>query len=73
MNILCQKIIKISQKKGEGLRRGVIMNHIEKTHFIRISKGYFNFLIEVIKNYFNFNIILAKDLIGDKLSEIWGG
>ncbi len=72
VNIICQKIIKINQKEGKGLRRGVIINHIEKTHFIRISKRYFNFLIEVIKNYYNFDIILAKDLIGEKLSEMWG-
>ena len=72
VNILCQKILKIYQKEGEGLRRGIIINHIESTQFIRISKSYFKFLIEVIKGYFKVKIILAKDRLGDKLSEMWG-
>ncbi|MBY9007500.1 MAG: hypothetical protein KGD63_12150 [Candidatus Lokiarchaeota archaeon] len=72
VNILCQKILKIYQQEGEGLRRSIIINHIENTHFVRISKNYLNFLIEVIKEYFNVEIVLAKDLLGDKLCEMWG-
>ena len=72
VNILCQKILKIYQKEGEGLRRGLIINHIENTQFIKISKSYLNFLIEVIRSYYKINILLAKDILGDKLCEMWG-
>jgi len=42
------------------------------THFIKISKGYFKFLIETIKNYFNTEIILVQDKLAEKIDNMWG-
>ncbi|MBN1215159.1 MAG: hypothetical protein JXA99_06915 [Candidatus Lokiarchaeota archaeon] len=72
VNILCHKILKIYQQEGEGIRGSVIINYIENTQFIRISKHFFNFLINIIEKYFKVRLIFAKDILGDKLSELWG-
>ncbi|TFG08112.1 MAG: hypothetical protein EU539_03250 [Promethearchaeota archaeon] len=45
---------------------------LEDTHFMKIKRPYFHFLIDVIKNYFNIEITLVQDMLVDKIGQMWG-
>ena len=44
------------QNKDQILQIKKTTRYLEDTHFIRIRKNYFLFLIEVVRNYFDTNI-----------------
>ncbi len=47
------------------------MRFLEDTHFVKIKKNYFQFLISVVKNYFEIDVMFISDIVGDKLSKMW--
>lgn len=71
---LCHKLLEFYKKQGinHPLQDKKAIRYLEDTHFIKISKGYFKFLIEIIKNYFNTEIILVQDKLAEKIDNMWG-
>ena len=61
------------QNRGQPLQFKKTMRYLEDTHFTRIRKNYFLFLIEVVKNYFDTNILLVQEKIGNMIDQMWGG
>ncbi len=48
------------------------IRYLEDTHFIKISKPYFKFIIDIVKNYFDTEIILIQDKLAEKIDNMWG-
>ncbi|MFX1444743.1 MAG: hypothetical protein ACFFHV_15130 [Promethearchaeota archaeon] len=71
---LSNKLLEFYHKQGidHPLQARKAIRYLEDTHFIKISKGYFKFLVEVVKYYFNTNIILVQDKLAEKIDNMWG-
>ncbi len=61
------------QNRGQQLQIKKTMRYLEDTHFTRVRKNYFLFLIDVVKHYFNTNIQLVQEKIGNMIDQMWGG
>ncbi len=62
-----------NQKKGQPLQIKKTMRYLEDTHFTRVRKNYFLFLIDIVKNYFDANIQLVQEKLGNMIDQMWGG
>lgn len=71
---LCHKLLEFYKKQGinHPLQEKKAIRYLEDTHFIKISKGYFKFLVEIIKNYFDIEIMLVQDKLAEKIDNMWG-
>ncbi len=69
---LSRKIFRFHEEIGLKLSSKAMKKHLENTLFIKIKKDYFNFLIDVASRYFNGEIKFTKDLVADKITELWG-
>ncbi len=60
------------KKQGENnpLHPKKVIRFLEDTHFLKIKKSYFYFLISVVKSYFDVDILFIQDILSDKLSEM---
>ena len=61
-----------NQDSDQPLQIKKTMRYLEDTHFIRIRKNYFLFLIDVVRNYFETNIQLVQEKIGNMIDQMWG-
>ena len=71
---LSHKLYDFYNKQGlqQPLQTRKAIRYLEDTHFIKINKNYFKFLIDIVKNYFNTEIRLVQDIIAEKIDQMWG-
>jgi len=71
---LSHKLFEFYNKQGinHPLQAKKAIHYLEDTHFIKISKVYFKFLVEVVKYYFDTDIILVQDKLAEKIDNMWG-
>ncbi|TFG26134.1 MAG: hypothetical protein EU532_10675, partial [Promethearchaeota archaeon] len=64
---LSQKLLEYYNKheKSQPLQTKKVIRFLEDTHFIKINKIYFKFLVEIVKNYFYTEIILVQDILAE--------
>lgn len=65
---------KLSMCKGKTsyLHRKEAIRYLEDTHFLRIKKDYFYFLVNITREYFDIDIKLTQDVLAKKIEEMWG-
>ncbi len=69
---LSQKIIEFNKRREEQLlKQKDIINFLENTHFLKMKKPYFNFLIKIVEKYFNTSIRFVQDEIADHIEKMW--
>ncbi len=70
---LSYKLKEYYKKQGESnpLHPKKVIRFLEDTHFLKIKKSYFQFLISIVKTYFDVEILFIHDIVSDKLSEMW--
>lgn len=71
---LSHKLLEFYKKQGinHPLHVRKAIRYLEDTHFIKISRNYFKFLVEIVKNYFDTEIILVQDKLAEKIENMWG-
>ena len=71
---LSHKLFEFYKKQGinHPLQARKAIRYLEDTHFIKINKGYFKFLVDVVKYYFDTEIILVQDKLAEKIDNMWG-
>lgn len=71
---LSHKLLEYYEKQGinQPLQVKKATSYLEDTHFIKISKNYFKFLVEIVKNYFTTDIVLVQDKLAEKIDKMWG-
>ena len=60
------------QDKNHPLHAKKAIRYLEDTHFIKISKTYFKFIVDIVKNYFDTEIVLVQDKLAEKIDNMWG-
>jgi hypothetical protein len=60
------------QESDHPLQAKKAIRYLEDTHFIKINKTYFKFLVNVVKSYFDTEIILVQDKLAEKIDNMWG-
>ncbi len=68
---LSQKLSEMNTKAGY-IQRKEAIRYLEDTHFLRIKKDFFYFLMGVVKNYFAINIKLSYEVLANRIDEMWG-
>ena len=71
---LSQKLLEYynKQEQSQPLQTRKAIRFLEDTHFIKINKNYFKFLVEIVKNYFDTEILLVQDILAEKIDNMWG-